>query len=54
MRDFVSVTGGGNCSVAAARDAMGIFMNKNEPNEAIPPIHTQLIAQILAPEHIAA
>src|SRR5258708_16105475 len=46
MRDFVSVNGGGNCSVAAARDAMGIkWMTKNELNEAIPPIYTQFIAQ---------
>lgn len=45
MRDFVSVNGGGNCSVAAARDAMGIsWMNKGELNEAIPPIYTQFIA----------
>lgn len=48
MRDFVSVNGGGNCSVAAARDAMGIdWMNKNELNEAIPPIYTQLIGEQL-------
>jgi len=54
MRDFVSVNGGGNCSVVAARDAMGIdWMNKNELNEAIPPVYTefigeQLIAQLLS------
>ena len=48
MKDFVSVNGGGNCSVAAARDAMGIdWMNKNELNEAIPPIYTQLIGEQL-------
>ena len=48
MRDFVSVNGGGNCSVAAARDAMGIdWMNKNELNEAIPPIYTQFIGEQL-------
>ena len=49
MLDFVSVNGGGNCSVAAARDAMGIdWMTKNELNEAIPPAYTQLIgAQLL-------
>ena len=57
MRDFVSVNGGGNCSVAAARDAMGIdWMNKNELNEAIPPIYTQFIGEQLmdrmfAPKH---
>jgi len=58
MRDFVSVNGGGNCSVAAARDAMGIdWMNKNELNEAIPPIYTQfigeqLMSQLLTPKRI--
>lgn len=50
MRDFVSVNGGGNSSVAAARDAMGIWwMTKNELNEAIPPAYTELIGrQLLA------
>jgi DNA (cytosine-5)-methyltransferase 1 len=49
---FVQVTGGGNCSIAAARDAMGIdWMTKDELNEAIPPAYTehlgrQLIAAI--------
>lgn len=48
MLDFVSVNGGGNCSVAAARDAMGIeWMNKNQLNEAIPPIYTQFIGEQL-------
>jgi len=48
MRDFVSVTGGGNCTVAAARDAMCInWMTKNELNEAIPPAYTQLIGRQL-------
>ena len=48
MRDFVSVNGGGNCSVAAARHAMGIdWMNKNELNEAIPPVYTQFIGEQL-------
>jgi DNA (cytosine-5)-methyltransferase 1 len=48
MRDFVSVNGGGNCSVAAARDAMGIdWMNKNELNEAIPPAYTFFIGKQL-------
>ena len=53
MRDFVSVNGGGNCTVAAASDAMGIeWMTKNELNEAIPPLYTQFIGeQLLA--HIA-
>jgi DNA (cytosine-5)-methyltransferase 1 len=48
MRDFVSVNGGGNCSVAAARSAMGIdWMTKNELNEAIPPAYTQFIGEQL-------
>jgi DNA (cytosine-5)-methyltransferase 1 len=56
MRDFVQVTGGGNCTIAAARDAMGIdWMTKNELNEAIPPAYTrfigkQLLAYLLATE----
>lgn len=45
---FVQVTGGGNCSVANARDAMGIsWMTKNELNEAIPPAYTEFIGQQL-------
>lgn len=48
MVDFVSVNGGGNCSVAAARDAMGIdWMTKDEINEAIPPAYTELIGKQL-------
>jgi DNA (cytosine-5)-methyltransferase 1 len=48
MLDFVQVTGGGNCSIAAARDAMGIeWMTKNELNEAIPPAYTQYIGEQL-------
>lgn len=48
MRDFVSVTGGGNCSVAAAKTAMDIdWMTKNEMNEAIPPAYTELIGRQL-------
>lgn len=44
FKDFVQVTGGGNCSVAAARDAMGItWMSKKELNEAIPPTYTKFI-----------
>ena len=43
-RDPVQVTGGGNCSVAAARHAMGIdWMVKRELNEAIPPAYTEYI-----------
>src|SRR5665213_897898 len=50
MRDFVQVTGGGNCTIAAARDAMGIdWMTKNELNEAIPPAYTQFIGEQLLP-----
>jgi DNA (cytosine-5)-methyltransferase 1 len=42
---FVQVTGGGNSSVAAARDAMGIpWMTKKELNEAIPPAYTRHLA----------
>ena len=48
MRDFVQVTGGGNCTVAAARDAMGIeWMNKGELNEAIPPAYTEFVGKQL-------
>ncbi len=44
MVDFVQVTGGGNCTIVAAKDAMGIdWMNKKELNEAIPPAYTELI-----------
>lgn len=47
---FVTVTGGGNCSTANARDAMGIdWMTKVELNEAIPPAYTSYIgAQLLS------
>lgn len=50
MQAFVQVTGGGNCSVAAARDAMEIpWMTKDELNEAIPPVYTEHIGrQLLA------
>lgn len=47
-RDFVQVTGGGNSSLAAARDAMGIdWMTKAEINEAIPPAYTEFIGRQL-------
>lgn len=47
-KDFVQVTGGGNCTLAAARDAMGIdWMTKGEINEAIPPAYTELIGRQL-------
>jgi DNA (cytosine-5)-methyltransferase 1 len=43
---FVSVTGGGNCSVENARLAMGIaWMTKNELNESIPPAYTAYIGR---------
>ena len=46
--DFVQVTGGGNCTLAAARQAMGInWMTKGEINEAIPPAYTRLIGRQL-------
>lgn len=46
---FVSVNGGGNCSVAAASDAMGIdWMTKNELNQAVPPAYTEWIGRQLA------
>jgi DNA (cytosine-5)-methyltransferase 1 len=46
--DFVQVTGGGNSTLEAARDAMGIdWMNKHEINEAIPPAYTEHIGRQL-------
>lgn len=47
-KDFVQVTGGGNCTLAAAREAMGIdWMTKGELNEAIPPAYTEFIGREL-------
>jgi DNA (cytosine-5)-methyltransferase 1 len=47
-KDFVQVTGGGNCTLAAAREAMGIdWMTKNEINESIPPVYTRFVGQQL-------
>lgn len=47
--DFVSVNGGGNCSVAAALDAMGVYrpMTKAEINEAVPPEYTRYVGEQL-------
>ena len=46
--DFVQVTGGGNCTIAAAKEAMGInWMTKKELNEAIPPAYTRFVGSIL-------
>lgn len=51
---FVQVTGGGNCSVANARAAMGIdWMTKPELNEAIPPAYTEFVGRELL-RHMAA
>jgi DNA (cytosine-5)-methyltransferase 1 len=46
---FVMVNGGGNCSKAAAADAMGIDwpMTKHDLNEAIPPAYTEHIGEFL-------
>ena len=54
MIDFVQVTGGGNCSIVAAKEAMGInWMKKGELNEAIPPAYTTFLGkQLMA--HIQA
>lgn len=47
---YVQVTGGGNCSIANAKDAMGIdWMTKGELNESIPPAYTEYLGrQLLA------
>ena len=49
---YVQVTGGGNCTIANARDAMGInWMTKGELNEAIPPAYTTYLGlQVI--EHV--
>jgi len=52
-KDYVQVTGGGNCTLAAAREAMGIdWMTKTEINESIPPAYTRLIGKQLL-QHIS-
>lgn len=49
---FVQVTGGGNCTVANKRAAMGIdWMTGAEINEAIPPAYAEYIGRQLM-EHI--
>jgi len=48
---FVTVTGGGNSSKAAAEDAMGIpagWMTKDELNQAIPPAYTRFLGEQIA------
>ena len=43
-KDYVQVTGGGNCTIAAARDAMRIsWMSKREINESIPPAYSRFV-----------
>ncbi len=45
---FVQVTGGGNCTLANARSAMGIdWMTKPEINEALPPAYTEHLGRQL-------
>ena len=48
-KDYVQVTGGGNCTLAAAKDAMGIKwkITKGEINESIPPAYTAFIGSQL-------
>ena len=46
MVAYVSITGGGNCSIRAARDAMKIdWMTKNEMNQSIPPAYARHIGK---------
>ena len=45
---YVQVNGGGNCTLMAARDAMGIdWMTKREINEAIPPAYSKYVGRAL-------
>lgn len=50
---YVQVTGGGNCTMANALDAMGTpwMKTKHEVNEAIPPAYTQWVGRQLM-EHV--
>lgn len=51
---FVQVTGGGNCSIANAKNAMGIdWMTKAELNEAIPPKYTELLGRQIKRQLVA-
>lgn len=51
---YVQVTGGGNCTVENARDAMGMpWATKRGLNEAIPPAYTRWVGSRLL-EHINA
>lgn len=53
---FVSVNGGGNCTKAAAEDAMGIpagWMTKDGLNQAVPPAYTEYVGRQLI-EHLGA
>ena len=46
--DYVQVTGGSNCSVDSAKDAMDIdWMTRKELDEAIPPIYTEYVGREL-------
>ena len=46
--NYVQVNGGGNCTLLAARDAMGIdWMTKREINEAIPPAYSKYVGRAL-------
>ncbi|MFF7946970.1 SAM-dependent methyltransferase [Streptomyces griseorubiginosus] len=56
MTAFVQVTGGGNCTKAAAEDAMGVpsgWMTKDGLNQGVPPAYTRWIGGQLA-AHLAS